>query len=45
MKAHKKEPIAVSVPGNPVVILAGMSRRGVLVQWRDRTEPRVSLGT
>lgn len=44
MKAHKKEPIAVSAPGNPAVILMGICRQGALLPQRGRKEPGVLPG-
>lgn len=44
MKAHKKEPIAVSAPGNPAVILVGTCRQGALLPRRGRKDPGVLPG-
>jgi len=44
MKAYKKEPIAVSAPGNPAVTLTGVCRRAALLPRRGREEPGVLPG-
>lgn len=45
MKAHKKEPIAVSVPGNPAVILTGICQQAALLPWRGKKSQECFLGT